>query len=129
MSFTAGSLAIAARVFSCVTTSTVAGNASLLPTWSKWLCVLMTVVTGRSVTEATRSRMPWPLPVSLVSTSTTPRRVTNTAVLPPWPGITNRLLRTFWIGPIGSNCCGCCASTAPAAASATSAAATMPRLK
>ena len=73
MSFTAGSLAIAARVFSCVTTSTVAGNASLLPTWSKWLWVLMTVVTGRSVTDATRSRIAWPLPASLVSTSTTPR--------------------------------------------------------
>jgi hypothetical protein len=33
-------------VFSCATTSTVAGNSTLPPTWSKCVCVLMMVVTG-----------------------------------------------------------------------------------
>ncbi len=87
LSFTAGSLAMTARVFSCVTTSTVAGNASLLPMWSKWLWVLTIVVMGSFDTDATRSRMALPLFTSLVSTSTIPVRVTNTVVFPPCPGI------------------------------------------
>ena len=37
-------------VFSCVTTSTVAGNSTLPLTWSPCVCVLMIIVTGLSVT-------------------------------------------------------------------------------
>src|SRR5437764_737193 len=57
--------------------STFAGNASLLPTWSGWLCVLMIVITGLSVTVLILSRIGWPQPASLVSTTTTPRSVMN----------------------------------------------------
>ena len=83
----AGTYWFVERVFSCVTTSTVAGNASLLPMWSKWLWVLTTVVMGSFDTDATRSRIALPLFTSLVSTSTIPARVTNTVVFPPCPGI------------------------------------------
>src|SRR5437870_9729710 len=61
----------------------------------------MIVVTGLSVTVRTWFRIGSPLLGSLVSTSTTPPCVTNTGVLPPAPGITYRLSRTFLIVPVG----------------------------
>ena len=67
------------------TISTLAGKNSLLPTWSPWVWVLMMWVTGLSVTVFTLSMIAWPQLASLVSTSTTPLAVTNTAVLPPPP--------------------------------------------
>ena len=43
----------------------------------------MIIVTGLLVTVLIRSRMTWPHPASLVSTTTTPVSVMKTAVLPP----------------------------------------------
>ncbi len=72
-----------AFVFSCTTLSTEAPKNSLLPVWSPWLCVLITVTMGLSVTVRMRSRIVGPQPASLVSTTTTPRSVMKTPVLPP----------------------------------------------
>ena len=47
--------AMLARVFSCATTVIVSGSSLLLPEWSKWVCVLMTIVIGLSVTSRTRA--------------------------------------------------------------------------
>ena len=74
-----------AAVTSWVTISTLAGNATLPLTWSWWLCVLMRVVTGLSVSSPIASRIDWPQPGFLESTTTTPPLVTKTAVLPPPP--------------------------------------------
>ena len=52
--------AICAAVFWCVITCTVSGNSVVLPVWSKWVWVWMMVVTGRSVTPRTYSRMSAP---------------------------------------------------------------------
>ena len=71
-----------ALVFSCATTSTLP-NASLLPVWSPWVCVVMMVVTGLFVTDFTLSSSVGPQPANLVSTSVTPASVMNTATLPP----------------------------------------------
>ena len=65
----------------------------------------MIVVTGLSVTERTWSMIRWPQLASLVSTITTPFDVTNAAVLPPPPLITNRLSFSFSIVAT----CGCAA--------------------
>src|SRR3954454_22856389 len=79
----------------------------------------MIVDTGLSGTVRTWVRIASPLFGSLVSTSTTPACVTNTVVLPPAPGITYRLSRTFLIAPVGGiRGRGCCAAT-PATASPT----------
>src|SRR2546427_4282054 len=75
----------------------------------------MIVDTGLSVTLRTWFRIASPLFGSLVSTSTTPPCVTNTVVLPPAPGITYRLSRTFLIVPVGGIRGRCCAA-APATA-------------
>ena len=72
-------------VFSCATTSTVAGNSTLPLTWSKCVCVLMIVVTGLGVSSRILSISGCPQPGTLVSTSTTPSPVTNAAELPPPP--------------------------------------------
>ena len=100
-------------VFSCATISTDAGKNSLLPVWSPWVWVLMMWVIGLSVTVFTWSRIAWPQLASLVSTSTTPLAVTNTAVLPPPPRAPcrgcpspSRSAATF--GPAA----GCCATSA-----------------
>ena len=94
-----------ALVFSWATTSTEAGKNSLLPVWSPCVWVLMIVVTGLSVTERILSMICWPQLASLVSTITTPFEVTNAAVLPPPPLITNRLSFSFSIVAT----CGCAA--------------------
>src|SRR2546428_6686087 len=79
----------------------------------------MIVETGLSVTLRTWFRIASPLFGSLVSTSITPPCVTNTVVLPPAPGITYRLSRTFLIVPVGGiRGRGCCAA-APATAKPT----------
>ena len=52
--------AICAAVFSCVMTLTVSGNSVVLPVWSKCVWVWRIVVTGRSVTPRTYSRMSAP---------------------------------------------------------------------
>ena len=44
-----------ASVFSCTTICTDSGKKALLPTWSPWVCVLMIVVTGLSLTVRMRS--------------------------------------------------------------------------
>ena len=72
-----------ALVFSCTTLSTVAPKNSLLPVWSPWVWVLITVTTGLSVTVRMRSSSVGPQLASLVSTTTTPRSVMKTPVLPP----------------------------------------------
>ena len=61
-----------AFVFSCVTTSTVAGNSTLPLTWSPCVWVLMIVVTGFGVSSLILSRIGWPQPGFFVSTTTTP---------------------------------------------------------
>ena len=71
--------------FSCATTSTEAGNSTLPLTWSKWVWVLTSTVTGLGVSSAMRSISGCPQPSSFVSTSTTPSLVTNAAELPPPP--------------------------------------------
>jgi hypothetical protein len=70
-------------VFSWATTVTVAPKRSLLPVWSPCVCVLMIVVTGLFVTVLSLSRIAWPQPASLVSTSVTPLSVMKIATLPP----------------------------------------------
>ena len=72
-----------ALVFSCTTLSTVAPKNSLLPVWSPCVWVLITLSTGLSVTVRIRSSSAGPQPASLVSTTTTPRSVMKTPVLPP----------------------------------------------
>jgi hypothetical protein len=72
-------------VFSCVTMSTVAGNSTLPLTWSPWVWVLISVVTGFGVSSFTLSRIGWPQPGFFASTTVTPLAVTKTAVLPPPP--------------------------------------------
>jgi hypothetical protein len=75
-------------VFTCVTTSTLAGNSTLPLTWSKCVCVLMIVVIGLSVTSLIFAISGWPHPGFLVSTTTTPLAVMNTPLFPPPPVIT-----------------------------------------
>src|ERR1700730_11632672 len=52
--------------FSCATTSTL-GNSTLPLTWSKWLWVLMMVVTGFGVSSWIFARITWPQPAVFVS--------------------------------------------------------------
>src|SRR5688500_14987984 len=72
-------------VFSWVTISTAAGKATLPLTWSPWVWVLISVMTGLSVRVLILSRIGWPQPGFFASTTTTPPAVANTAVLPPPP--------------------------------------------
>ena len=81
--------------------------------WSGCECVLMIIVTALPETVRTWLRIASPLFASLVSTRTMPDCVTKTVELPPAPGITYRLSRTFLIWPVGGirgRCC-CCAAT------------------
>ncbi len=85
-----GPARISFLVFSCITTCTFgyfARMVSVEPMWSGWLWVLMISTTGLSVTFFTSSRIAWPLPGILVSTSTTPAFCTTTRVFPPPPKI------------------------------------------
>ena len=72
-------------VFSCATTSTVAGNSTLPLTWSPCVCVLISIVTGFGVSSLILSRIGLPQPGFFASTTVTPLAVTKTAVLPPPP--------------------------------------------
>ena len=84
-----------AFVFSCTTTSTVAGNSTLPLTWSPCVWVLMMRTTGLLDSSLILSRMGWPQPGFFVSTTVMPFAPTNTAVLPPPPFRTNRLSLSF----------------------------------
>src|SRR5438128_6707140 len=95
-------------VFSCATISTLAGNSTLPLTWSPWLCVLMTVVTGLGVSSPILLSIGCPHPASFVSTTTTPLAVTKTAVFPPPPFSTNRLsLILSTVTTLGVDCPPC----------------------
>ena len=72
-----------AAVFTCVTTSTSAGNSTLPLTWSPCVWVLTIIVTGLFVTFLIASSSGCPQPGFFVSTTTTPLAVMKTELLPP----------------------------------------------
>src|SRR5215471_3394071 len=73
----------------------------------------MIVVTGLLlVSSLILSRIGWPHPGFLVSTTTTPLDVTNTAVFPPPPFNINRLSRSFSTSmTFGAFCCAAFTAT------------------